>query len=74
MGDRKVYCRLRILMASQEPVVNQKQLAASTGLSPTTINQLFNNSFKRIDVGTVETLCDYFRCDLSDLLVLREAD
>ena len=61
-------------MASQEPALSQKQLASDTGLSPTTINQLFNNNFRRIDAGTVEALCEYFRCDLPDLLVLRDVE
>lgn len=67
-----MYCRLAVLMAEQCPPLTQKQLAQETKLSPTTVNQLFQNRFKRVDVATVETLCNYFGKDVGDLFVMRE--
>ncbi len=69
---RKMFCRLAVLMAEKDPQLSQRQLAKETGLSPTTINKLFTNKFERVDVNTLETLCDYFNKEVGDLLVLRE--
>jgi putative transcriptional regulator len=67
----KVHCKLAFLMAAQKPKLSQNRLAAETGLGITTVNRLFNNKFSRIDTHTVMTLCNYFSCDLGDLLVVQ---
>jgi putative transcriptional regulator len=59
-------------MAERDPPLNQKRLASETGLSPTTINQLYNNNFTRVDTRTVETLCNYFDRDVGELFTMRE--
>lgn len=75
MAKRKVMrCRLAVLMAERVPPLTQKRLAKETRLSPTTISQLYQNKFKRVDVDTVDTLCDYFNCDIGDLFVRREVE
>ena len=49
--------------------LDQKTLAAKTGLSPTTVGKLYRNHFDRIDNHTVKTLCKYFGLHkLDDLL------
>jgi putative transcriptional regulator len=58
-------------MSSCDTKLSQNRLAAETGLGITTVNRLFNNNFSRIDTNTVMTLCKYFSCELSDLLVLK---
>ncbi len=59
-------------MAKRCPPLTQRQLARETELSTTTVNQLCRNKVKRIDVGTVDKLCDYFGCEVGDLFVVRE--
>lgn len=71
---KKMYCRLAVLMAEKDPQLSQRQLAKETGLSSTTINRLFTNKFDRVDVNTIETLCDYLGREISDLFILREVD
>ncbi|PSF34932.1 XRE family transcriptional regulator [Aphanothece hegewaldii CCALA 016] len=71
---RKMFCRLAVLMAEKDPQLSQRQLAQETGLSPTTINKLFTNKFERVDVHTLEILCDYLGKEVGDLLVLRNLD
>lgn len=61
-------------MAEKDPQLSQRQLAKETGLSSTTINRLFTNKFDRVDVHTVETLCNYLGREVGDLFVLREVD
>lgn len=49
--------------------LDQKTLAAQTGLSPTTVGKLYRNHFDRIDNHTVKTLCKHFRLhSISDLI------
>lgn len=72
--NRVFRCRLAVLMADRDPPLTQKRLADETDLSPTTINQLYQNRFKRIDVETVTKLCNYFKCEVGDLFVMREVE
>jgi excinuclease UvrABC nuclease subunit len=51
--------------------VDQKTVAAATGLSPTTVGKLYRSHFDRIDNHTVIALCKYFELQkLDDLLEL----
>lgn len=68
-----IYCRLAVLMAEKDPKLSQHKLASDTGLGITTVNRLFNNKFSRVDTNTIEVLCDYFKCGIEDLLVLRQS-
>ena len=69
---KKMFCRLAVLMAEKDPQLSQRQVARDTGLSPTTINKLFTNNFDRVDVNTIEVLCDYLKTEVGNLFVLRE--
>jgi DNA-binding Xre family transcriptional regulator len=55
----KVISKLPSLMESVEGL-DQKTLAAKTGLSPTTVGKLYRGHFDRIDNHTVTTLCKFF--------------
>lgn len=49
--------------------LDQKTLAARTGLSPTTVGKLYRNHFDRVDNHTITTLCKYFGIrNVGDLL------
>lgn len=72
--QRVVRCRLVVLMAEQDPPLTQTRLRQETNLSPTIINRLFHNTFQRVDVKTVRTLCNYFNCEVGDLFVMREIE
>lgn len=69
-----MFCRLPNLMVEKDPRLTQRKLASELGLSHTTINKLYNGQplTARIDPDTVEKLCNYFGCDVGDLLVMRE--
>jgi DNA-binding Xre family transcriptional regulator len=55
----------------KEKGVDQKTVAAATGLSTTTVGKLYRSHFDRIDNHTVMTLCKYFGLrKLDDLLEL----
>ncbi|MUG92265.1 helix-turn-helix domain-containing protein [Scytonema sp. UIC 10036] len=71
---KKMYCRLAVLMAEKDPQLSQRQLSRDTGLDITTINRLFTNKFSRVDVTTIEVLCNYFGKDVGDLLQMRQPE
>ena len=50
--------KLPELMKARE--VDQKTVAAATGLSPTTVGKIYRSHFDRIDNHTVTRLCKYF--------------
>lgn len=68
---RNLYCRLAVLMAEKDPRLSQRQLVKEIGLAATTIARLFNNEFSRVDKKTIETLCDYFNCEIQDLFIFK---
>lgn len=63
--------KLAVLMAERDPRMSQRALAEKSGVSTMAVNRLYNNDFKRVDTETLEKLCAFLECDLSDLLVLK---
>jgi DNA-binding Xre family transcriptional regulator len=65
----KLKSKLPALMEAKG--VDQKTVAAATGLSPTTVGKLYRSHFDRIDNHTVIQLCRYFSIkNLGDLIEL----
>jgi DNA-binding Xre family transcriptional regulator len=57
----------------REKGVDQKTVAAQTGLSPTTVSKIYRNQLDRFDRKTVVALCEYFNCTkLDDLISLAD--
>lgn len=54
----KVRSKLQALMAVRQ--IDQKSLAAQTGLSPTTVGKIYRNHFDRVDNHTVVALYRFF--------------
>ncbi|MDZ4721621.1 MAG: helix-turn-helix transcriptional regulator [Roseiflexaceae bacterium] len=46
-----------------------RRLAELVNLSPDTLNRIANQKVTRIDHETIDKLCDFFGCDLADLMV-----
>jgi len=65
-------CRIKDLMAAQR--LTQQQVAGRTGLSPTIVGRLYHNKFSRLDSGTAETVCRFFKVDLGEMFYLQEGD
>ena len=73
---RKVFSRLPHLMVEKSPKLTQRKLAEELGLSHTTINKLYNGQplKARVDPEVIGTVCNYFECDVGDLLTMKEVD
>ncbi len=61
--------RLHILMAEKGPGRPYKisEIARRTGLQPNTVSGIYNNRARRIDLDTVDTLCEALDCSPGDL-------
>ena len=69
-----MHCQLRVLMAQHDPPLTQSALMELTGLGSHTVSRLANNTFNRVDRSTVETLINFFDCDISDLFKAKEVE
>jgi putative transcriptional regulator len=48
--------------------LTQTELQARTGLAYSTINDLYNNKPRRVELDTIDVLCDVLNCGVGDLL------
>ena len=48
------------------------QLSLETGLSRQTLTALKDNTNHGVNLSTLETLCNYFNCEVGDILVMEE--
>lgn len=62
--------RLHVLMAEKGPgrPYRISEIARLTGLQANTVSGIYNNKARRIDLDTIDTLCQVLDCDPGDLL------
>lgn len=65
--DAKIHCKLSTLMGAKRVTI--QEVHNSTGLSRNTISNLYYDRATRVDYETVSRLCDYFQCEVEDLLI-----
>lgn len=66
-GATMIKCRLKILLAEHD--MTQKELAEKTGIREASIGDMCNNKAKHIPVDTIDKLCEFFDCQVSDLFI-----
>lgn len=44
------------------------EVSRLTGMSPSTISNIYNEKIKRMDYDTVDKLCKLFNCKIQDLI------
>lgn len=69
----KITNRFRILLA-QKATIEQHGIAINdvqreTGVAWSTLNAWANNQVTRYDAPVIQALCEYFNCQVGDLLV-----
>lgn len=62
----KIRCRLQELLDERE--MTRSALSVQTGLTSAAIRGLCENTAKRYDVDTLAALCEFFNCEITDLL------
>ena len=74
----KLRNRFLYLVTEKERKIGRKikyiEIAEATGISQSVISRWMNSNIERYDAPVVEKLCEYFECDLCDLLYLERVD
>lgn len=65
-------CQLSTLMGMKRYSIQDVHI--KTGLSRSTVTQLYHDKASRIDYETVERLCALFECSISDLFTLEKEE
>lgn len=72
MKKRVLKNRLLILIQERERQINRrvklKDLASFVGVTNHTVTSWIRNEVRKYEAQIVEGFCDYFDCDLADLL------
>ena len=61
-----IKCHLPIIMAKRR--LKMVDVINGTGISKVTIHSLYHEKNKAIHLKTIEALCNFFDCEVSDLL------
>ena len=61
-----IKCNLSKLMGEYK--VNIQTIHEETGLNRNTISNLYHEKVSRIDFTTIDKLCDFFNCEVGELL------
>ncbi len=48
--------------------MTRKKLSELTGIRPNTIGDLYREDVKKIDLGTLDKICEVFDCETSDVI------
>lgn len=69
---RKIRSRLHILMGERK-IKSINQLANETGITRKTLTRIYNDEANQLDFATAARLCEFFQCELHDLIHLEES-
>ena len=61
-----IKCNLSLLMGIKK--ANIQTVHEQTGLTRNTISNLYNEKTTRIDYETIDKICEYFNCQVGELL------
>lgn len=65
---KRIHMRIVELLA--ERGISKNQICKDLDIPRGNFNRYCRDEFQRIDANLIVKLCDYFKCDISDLLVL----
>ena len=72
MSDK--YLHIRIQELAEEKGISKTKLCKDLDMQFGNFNKYYNDKFQRIDVNLIIKLCEYFQCEISDLLEIRNID
>jgi putative transcriptional regulator len=71
-----VRSQLRLLLAAKAHregrSISLREVMRETGVPMSTVMGMANNTIKRVPLDELNVLCDYFNCDVGDLLKREE--
>ena len=62
-----IKCRLSILMGERK--LRVADVARGTDLSRSTVTSLYKETAERVDLNTIDSLCEFLDCEVGDLFV-----
>lgn len=68
------YLHIRIVELLEEKKISKTRICKDLDLQRGNFNRYCRDDFQRVDANLVIRLCDYFNCELSDLLEIREKE
>ena len=66
------HIHMRILDLLKERGISKNQICKDLDLPRGNFNRYCRDEFQRIDANLIIKLCDYFDCDIQDLMVLED--
>lgn len=60
--------RIKLCELMGKEKMTRKHLAELTGIRPNTIGDLYREDIRKIDVQTLNKICQVFNCEVGDLL------
>ncbi|MDO4323381.1 MAG: helix-turn-helix transcriptional regulator [Lachnospiraceae bacterium] len=64
------HIHMRIVELLEQQSISKNQICKDLDLPRGNFNRYCRDDFQRIDANLIIKLCDYFGCDISDLLVI----
>jgi putative transcriptional regulator len=75
---KEVRSNLLVLVAqkaqAEQRRISLRTVERDTGISYYTLNAIANGKIKEYPADVIATLCEYFKCDIGDLLFLSESN
>lgn len=68
------YLHINIMELLQERGISKTRICKDLDLQRGNFNRYCRDEFQRLDANLLVRLCDYFDCDIVDLLEMREKD
>lgn len=66
------YVHLRIMELLEEHKISKTRICKDLDLQRGNFNRYCRDEFQRIDTNLILKLCEYFSCDIKDLLEIKE--
>lgn len=66
------HLHLRINELLEEKNISKTRICKDLDLQRGNFNRYCRDEFQRVDAHLIERLCEYFQCDIADLLEFRE--
>lgn len=60
--------RIADIEFKERRVLQLKEIAEATGIHRVTLSKLANNKDYNVGIATIDKLCEYFACDVGDLV------
>ena len=60
--------RFRLRELLEKRAMTQTELQVRTRLAWSTVNDLYNNKPRRVELGTLDVLCEVLQCSIGELL------